>query len=296
MRDYVNAQIDKLTETSKDEQKRLKLEKDKLERKQRKLLQAHYEDAIPLSILKEEQAQISKSLTSINEQIRAYDMELDTVKENLRYVFELLEDCGKVYKHADAQSRSCLNQALFKKIFVHDDLSLSVEYNAPFEAFVSPSALYLAANANGKEVLPNQQSLFTRVLQPYSTIDEIEEAEIVKQNEQHANAAHFGITSQNHNFFDEGLSKDNLLQSGEKRSEQFDPQNRTAHPIKTTQTTNFFSAGLSMDILVRITGLEPARHGHQILNLARLPIPPYPQIFSEIASEKNRTSKTACSA
>ena len=27
---------------------------------------------------------------------------------------------------------------------------------------------------------------------------------------------------------------------------------------------------------VRITGLEPARHGHQNLNLARLPIPPYP--------------------
>ena len=27
---------------------------------------------------------------------------------------------------------------------------------------------------------------------------------------------------------------------------------------------------------MRITGLEPARHGHQNLNLARLPIPPYP--------------------
>src|SRR5699024_2817061 len=136
MRDYVNAQIDKLTETSKEEQKRLKLEKDKLERKQRKLLQAHYEDAIPLSLLKEEQAQISKSLTYIDEQIKAYDMELDTAKENLCYVFELLEDCGKVYKHADDQARRCLNQALFKKIFVHDDLSLSVEYNAPFEAIV----------------------------------------------------------------------------------------------------------------------------------------------------------------
>ena len=66
------------------------------------------------------------------------------------------------------------------------------------------------------------------------------------------------------------------MQSGEKRSERPDPQNRTAHPIKTTQTTNFFSAGLSMDILVRITGLEPARRRHQILSLARLPIPPYP--------------------
>ncbi len=29
-------------------------------------------------------------------------------------------------------------------------------------------------------------------------------------------------------------------------------------------------------VMMRITGLEPARHGHQNLNLARLPIPPYP--------------------
>lgn len=53
MQNYVNTQIDKLAETSKEEQKRLKLEKDKLKRKQCKLLQAHYEDAIPLLLLKE---------------------------------------------------------------------------------------------------------------------------------------------------------------------------------------------------------------------------------------------------
>ena len=40
--------------------------------------------------------------------------------------------------------------------------------------------------------------------------------EIVKQNEQHDDAAHFGIASQNNNFFDEGLSMDNLLQSNKK--------------------------------------------------------------------------------
>ena len=28
---------------------------------------------------------------------------------------------------------------------------------------------------------------------------------------------------------------------------------------------------------MRMTGLEPARRGHQILSLARLPIPPHPQ-------------------
>ena len=30
--------------------------------------------------------------------------------------------------------------------------------------------------------------------------------------------------------------------------------------------------------LVRMTGLEPARRGHQNLNLARLPIPPHPHM------------------
>ena len=57
--------------------------------------------------------------------------------------------------------------------------------------------------------------------------------------------------------------------------------NPVAHSIKCTYqpATKFFNgAGLSTDILVRITGLEPARRRHQILNLARLPIPPYPHV------------------
>ena len=35
---------------------------------------------------------------------------------------------------------------------------------------------------------------------------------------------------------------------------------------------------LLLAFLVRVTGLEPARQRHKILNLARLPIPPYPHI------------------
>ena len=37
-------------------------------------------------------------------------------------------------------------------------------------------------------------------------------------------------------------------------------------------------------VLVRITGLEPARITHQILNLACLPIPPYPRVDIIIAN------------
>ena len=62
------------------------------------------------------------------------------------------------------------------------------------------------------------------------------------------------------------------------KNEQPDP---VAHSIKCTcqPATKFFNgAGLSTVILVRTTGLEPARRRHQNLNLARLPIPPCPQI------------------
>ena len=152
----------------------------------------------------------------------------------------------------------------------YDDLSLSAEFNAPFDTVISPSAQYLGANSKGNDPVSNQESLFTQVLR--AQLAE-KEAESVKQKEQHGMAALFGKTSQNPHFFDEGLSKDNLLQSDDekniKRSEQSDPQNPTAHSIKTTQTANFFSAGLSMDILVRPTGFEPAAYRVGVIRLSR---------------------------
>ena len=36
---------------------------------------------------------------------------------------------------------------------------------------------------------------------------------------------------------------------------------------------------------LRATGLEPARRRHQNLNLARLPIPPYPHIYIVLKKE-----------
>ncbi len=157
IQDYVNTQIDKLAEFAKKEQKRLKAQKDKLEHEQYKLLQAHYEDAIPLTLLKQEQKRIAKSLSNINSQIEATNIEHEAAKENISYVFELLEECGKVYKLANDQERRLLNQALFKKIFVNDDLSLSVEYNAPFGSIIAPHAHHLGENEKCTKVDANKK-------------------------------------------------------------------------------------------------------------------------------------------
>ena len=110
----------------------LKLQKDKLEREQRKLLQAHYSDAIPLNLLKEEQDRISRSLKNINNQIVAYQEEYSKTSDCLNGIFELLENCGKTYEVASDFERRCFNQALFEKILVYDDLRIDVEYTEPF--------------------------------------------------------------------------------------------------------------------------------------------------------------------
>lgn len=130
---WLYSQIDELAKQSETEQNRLKLQKDKLQREQRKLLQAHYADAIPLHLMKEEQERINRSLSAIESQIKVYQGEYNEAVKNLDGVFELLEDCGRMYKLAGDYERRCFNQAIFKKILVHDDLTIEAEYAEPFD-------------------------------------------------------------------------------------------------------------------------------------------------------------------
>gem|GEM_PF-1734966 len=143
LQQWVTGQIDKLAEESKAEIERLKQQKDKLEREQLKLLQAHYADAIPLHLLKEEQERIGKALKNISYQMESFQAEYAEVRENLNDVFELLDDIGRAYRLADDFERRCFNQALFKKILVYEDLTLDVEYAEPFNKLLDPMVLEL---------------------------------------------------------------------------------------------------------------------------------------------------------
>ena len=100
VKQWLTSQLDKLADESKVQLERLKKQKDKLEREQKKLLQAHYADAIPLDLLKEEQDRINTSVKSLSTQITAHQTEYTELANNLSCVFDLLEDCGKAYELA----------------------------------------------------------------------------------------------------------------------------------------------------------------------------------------------------
>ena len=143
LQQWVNSQIDNRAAESKGELERFKLQQDKLEREQRKLLQAHYADAIPLHLLKEEQDRIGKSLKKIVSTIESYQVEYAETSKNLNYVFELLDDCGFAYKLADDFQRRYFNQALFDKIRVYEDLTIEVDYTESFETILNPAVFEL---------------------------------------------------------------------------------------------------------------------------------------------------------
>ena len=94
LEDWLRQNIEKERDKYETELDWLRREKDKLERQRKKLLEAHYNDAIPLDLLKSEQQQIAKQLAAIDHQTKAYDYTFTTMIERLDDAIELISDCG----------------------------------------------------------------------------------------------------------------------------------------------------------------------------------------------------------
>lgn len=115
----------------------LRREKDKLERKRKKLLEAHYNDAIPLDLLKSEQQKIAKQLAAIESQVTAHESTFADILRHLSEALELMEDCGKMYRVADDHIRRMMNQVIFSKLWVGADGEVTAEFAEPFRTLVN---------------------------------------------------------------------------------------------------------------------------------------------------------------
>ncbi len=134
----ISEDISKLQKQFEADIYRLKREKEKLERKRKKLLEAHYNDAIPLDLMKSEQAEINKALVGINNQLNAHDTEFNTLVKHLQKAFDLVEDCGRTYKYAEDHIKRIINQALCERIWIEPDGNVTADFAEPFKTIVAP--------------------------------------------------------------------------------------------------------------------------------------------------------------
>ena len=90
-----------------------------IEDRRRRLLHAHYEGAIPLDLLKEEQAKLTSELSQIERQLTAYQADAAEVRQHLTQALDLLEDCHRLYQAAPPHLKKLLNQVFFERILVN---------------------------------------------------------------------------------------------------------------------------------------------------------------------------------
>ena len=90
-----------------------------IEDRRRRLLHAHYEGAVPLDLLKEEQTQLTSELDQIERQLAAYQADAAEVRQHLTQALDLLEDCHRLYTAAPDHLKKLLNQVFFQRVLVN---------------------------------------------------------------------------------------------------------------------------------------------------------------------------------
>lgn len=140
-------ELDKRRKEELSSQGNIRLEKDKIARKQKKLLEAHYADAISLDIFKEEQAALQRAMTDIDLKLASLEQNYETVKDNLNSVLEIAVHAGKLYKSAPEHIKRMLNQVFFEKVLVHAHDDVKPEKTPIFEALLSAQTKQLAISS-----------------------------------------------------------------------------------------------------------------------------------------------------
>ena len=120
-------------EHSQLETKRQQRRLAKLADERRKLLQAHYADAIPLELLKEEQQRIDREVHDARRLLHQAETAFVDVEQTIAQALELASNLHQAYRRGNATVRRLLNQFFFAKVLVGTE-TVQVEFRPPVEA------------------------------------------------------------------------------------------------------------------------------------------------------------------
>jgi len=103
-----------------------------------KLLQLHYAEAVPIDLFKQEQERITRELKQARDRLADVSLEFDAIEQNLNQALAFAKDCHAAYESADNNTRRLFNQALFERIYVHNDGAITHDLAAPFKILLDP--------------------------------------------------------------------------------------------------------------------------------------------------------------
>ena len=141
IRDEIHKQRDSIESDRRRQQERLL----QLGDERTKLLHAHYAGAIPIDLLKQEQARISQAMTAASAALETVVATAEQIDNNIKGAVHAASTCHRTYIAADLHIRRQMNQAIFSRILVTENGITAWEYNQPF-------ALLMAAHGAAQPI------------------------------------------------------------------------------------------------------------------------------------------------
>jgi site-specific DNA recombinase len=121
LRDLLDSELSKLREDANRERATQERRMRKLQEERQKLLDAHYADAIPLDLLKSEQARIATEVAAVEGRLAAVEGDYKAAEANMHRVLACVGDCEAAYREASEKMRRQFNLAFFKRLLVCDE-------------------------------------------------------------------------------------------------------------------------------------------------------------------------------
>ena len=123
----------------------------KLRDERKKLLEAHYADAIPLELLKTQQTRIARDITNAESRLAHLEGDFTSAKTNLTKALALVQDCHAAYLSAPDKLRRQFNQAFFERLLIDDTYTVTGHLAQPFDALLGEEVRqYVARRAEAE--------------------------------------------------------------------------------------------------------------------------------------------------
>jgi site-specific DNA recombinase len=141
----------------------------------KKLLDAHYADAVPLDLLRSEQERLTREIDSAEGRLAEVEGDFQKAESNLKRALTRAGDCEAAYQQASDPLRRQLNLAFFRRLLIDDDYNVSGVLTEPFDTLLGPElrrAVAVRANEGWQDAITKE-------------LRQRDAAGVVIENEQH---------------------------------------------------------------------------------------------------------------
>jgi site-specific DNA recombinase len=137
LRAYLGDELAKLRKDSERERLMQTRRLGQLEGERKKLLDAHYADAIPLDLLKSEQDRLTAEVANAEGRLAEVESDFQKAEANLARALRRAGDCEAAYREAKDRLRRQFNMAFFKRLLLSDEGDVTGELAEPFDVILS---------------------------------------------------------------------------------------------------------------------------------------------------------------